>query len=714
MIDLYKLKNIGIMKIAISLLFGSITSITFGIYYLFLQTSSPYKLVFFLIYLAIIFSLFFYHFFYQYIFPKLSFYPKRVRILWIIICLVAGGYLFFAIPIKSPPAWYPSQATLVIETTGEHNPLAKGNEVWLNLYDQAGKVIPLDEFKQKGNWMIEDGAIVSRSGTNNELLWTEITTKPYTLVFSSHPWSGIINLTWGNYTQRIDLYSDKNTEKVINLKVQTKQPIWFTLVLVTSIGITIGVIFLYISLLLASAQWKKTNIRKKSKPIIWITYSIPMILIWGLYLLIYWPGLISSDVFDQWNQMMHWNVNDAHPAFHTFTLWFLSLPWRTPGLVAATQVIALGLLSGYGFSRIERLGIKKRIIWLCVTFMALIPANIMLVISLYKDIPFSIVMVAITFIIFLVVTSEGKWLFDWKNVALSGIVIALGGLYRHNGLPIGIFSLIILGVGYKKYAKSIIAILVISFLIWLGIRGPIYDLAHVNKAGVPSLPYFIFPYLASHENAGTKLTVTESTFLNNALPNDGYKSYQCETTVPIIFNSSLNRQFIENNSNRLVSLFIDLTLRNPKATFSHFFCANSMVWRIIPLKTDIFHTIIFFKSDRGITTLAEDPYNTGIRQANFSSVLQQIFSKPIFVSLQSTLLLILWRPAFYIYISFFLFAIISIRRRDARYMFIGLPALMNSIIMLMVIPSPDFRYQYFLVPATLLYFPLLFLDRKIQ
>jgi uncharacterized membrane protein YjfL (UPF0719 family) len=67
----------------------------------------------------------------------------------------------------------------------------------------------------------------------------------------------------------------------------------------------------------------------------WLWYSVPCVVIWTVYLLAFWPGLMSPDSLEQWRHIVQGQFNNDHPAFHTLTTWLITRVWIVPALLFA-------------------------------------------------------------------------------------------------------------------------------------------------------------------------------------------------------------------------------------------------------------------------------------------------------------------------------------------------------------------------------------------
>src|SRR5262249_57688910 len=76
----------------------------------------------------------------------------------------------------------------------------------------------------------------------------------------------------------------------------------------------------------------------------WAWYAAVPVAAWTVYWLAFFPGVVSHDSIAQWREILEGRYDDWHPAFHTWTLWLLTRPWRSLGAVSLAQVMLGRLL----------------------------------------------------------------------------------------------------------------------------------------------------------------------------------------------------------------------------------------------------------------------------------------------------------------------------------------------------------------------------------
>ncbi len=141
---------------------------------------------------------------------------------------------------------------------------------------------------------------------------------------------------------------------------------------------------------------------------------------------------MTPDSEDQWVQAYNFRFNNHHPFFHTFILALLQRVIYSPAFVAFLQIVATSFMLAFFLNYLYKKGVRLTIVTALFLLLAFSPSIGYFNITLWKDIPFSLGVVAIG-LIFFVHSIDGfpkrkKWLF------IFGVFFALIGSLRHNGL----------------------------------------------------------------------------------------------------------------------------------------------------------------------------------------------------------------------------------------------------------------------------------------
>ena len=85
-----------------------------------------------------------------------------------------------------------------------------------------------------------------------------------------------------------------------------------------------------------------------------LIYAVPMIIIFSVVLLTYWPGILVSDSMVQWNQVQTGVISNWHPAYNTIYIMLLSKIINSPGFVLFVQLIIMSLCIASFLKKIEK------------------------------------------------------------------------------------------------------------------------------------------------------------------------------------------------------------------------------------------------------------------------------------------------------------------------------------------------------------------------
>jgi hypothetical protein len=449
----------------------------------------------------------------------------------------------------------------------------------------------------------------------------------------------------------------------------------------------------------------------KFKPAILI-YAAPMQLVWLIYLLALWPGLMSPDSVGQWNQALSGQINDAHPAFHTMFLAVLARIRPNPALVALVQILVLSFVAGYILCEFESRGIPRRLLITAALIFAFSPVNSLMVNAIWKDILYSIAFLGLSGILLKMIVTHGAWLKKGWRIGLLAVTAFSVAIFRHNGVFDSFGTLILLIFGFRSQTKRLLLALALTLSLWLGIRGPFYDIMKVKKVPGLFLSSQELFQIAAHLKAGTEITEPEAAFLNKILPIENAWNYDCYTSGVFFYDPRLNRQFVSDHLSELNQIFLALTLRAPEVNLKHLACSSSLVWKVFD-NSQRFSTIPTYFDHGKWRTIFYPPTETNV---SFSPKIPWL-TQPLMEFVDAThyprFIWFIWRPALYLYLSFMIVIMAALRCRDWRFLFLLAPIMIHSAFLVISLSSQDFRYQYPVYLFALLFWPLLFYRRTV-
>jgi hypothetical protein len=684
--------SVGV-TLALAAGFGLAAALAYASQFLGLWTQSTARQLLTLGYLTAFFGLIAFGVWRRVLRPRWLTFAPAGRRAWLIGTLLCAAWLVVAIPIS--PRLPPSHHTLAIVATGQRNPAAQGSEVWLQRLERSdGLPLPLTDLQPEGDWEMRDNVWLSYQNQPATLRWQGPMDGSLRLILTAHPWSGLVRVVWDGQDQMVDLYDPAGTTREITLAVATAPTGLTPLALSLYVAWTVALAGLLLGVGLVLTTWRGGG----GAPVrvsrwAWLGYAAPCIVVWTVWLLAFWPGFMSSDSSAQWGQMLSGQYDDWHPAFHTLTNWLITRAWLSPAMVALTQVIVMGALIGQGLALLRRLGVARGVVWAILGLFLLSPLHATLPNTLWKDVPYTAATVGLTLIIGETILGEGDWLsrrFAWVTL---GSVGALAALYRHNGVIVGLGSLVGLGMTFPRGRRRVLLSLILALALIFTVRGPLYRWVGVVHQRTTDLQPPIHQ-IAAHLAADTPLTPADREYLDSIRPVDDDWQYTCFSIAPILWGLvPFQRQPIERDPGRLVAVWWRLTWQAPAVNLRHLLCSSALIWHITNVPGGwVYGVPVHVDPDGEIRTIYRDRF--GLTEPSPLPDLRDALSRWLLRSLEDDRIWIVWRPALYLYLAIAGALIAALRRRRWQILLLLLPVLLNALSLLPASLSPDSRFHY--------------------
>jgi len=428
-----------------------------------------------------------------------------------------------------------------------------------------------------------------------------------------------------------------------------------------------------------------------------------------MFLLAFYPGILSFDSYSQWQQLSQFKFNDWHPAYHTILMWGITRIWYSPASIALFHIFFFTTILIYGLISFRKSGIKNSIL---ILIAVIVSSNLIIgimQITLWKDILYGDFILLLTIQIFNLIQSDGEWIKNKVNSTILGLTLANILLLRHNGFPVAIISLLALFFNYKFYKKYFFRSTLIFIISVIVIKIPIFFLFNVDTSNSQSYGVVFIHPIAAHVDQGTKFTDKEKEFLNELYPLDNPWSYSCHDATKLFY-KGFNFKPVNENPSYLAKMLITKTITNPLTTIRHFICLSSFTWNIFQ-NEDVHLETVLFDSFDPVTHPDWIKYKE-ITSSN--SIIPEL--KKIITDLGNFLLKVdkyklTWRPALYMYI--FLIPVGLLYTKNKNYLLLSIPILSQTVIIMGTAQLEAVRYQYPVYLVSLIFtFPLIFLFKK--
>lgn len=322
--------------------------------------------------------------------------------------------------------------------------------------------------------------------------------------------------------------------------------------------------------------------------------SAAIAVLWLPYLLTYWPGLIFTDTLSSLNQIFGAPLSNHHPIVFTLTMKLciqiasiIGLS-RTSGIALYTilQMVFMAICLGYlAVWFIERLGIRKQLIWLMVAIFGISPYIATYSIALWKDPVFSCSICIICVILADAVLSGKGIVSKLQNAALC-ILSLVAMLFRNNGVYIVLALVLLLAAAcivsnLRKQSSRCVPILIplcISLAAYLVISGPVYSALHVaptEKAESLGIPLNQMARVAALNG---DMSDSDRAYMDSLLPLDQYKDkYRPTCTDMLKWDPEFNSEPLSNN---FWAHWISMMIRNPKVYFEAWEMQTCGYWTV--------------------------------------------------------------------------------------------------------------------------------------
>lgn len=422
---------------------------------------------------------------------------------------------------------------------------------------------------------------------------------------------------------------------------------------------------------------------------IWLICLICIICSMLVYQIIFFPANMTPDSIDQWAQAIgDRQLNDWHPVVYTLMMRLLINIWKSPAIISLAQIVFFALVGATCLNIIYKKGINKKILILFAIIFPLIPSNGNTLITIWKDIPYTISLLWSTYILCQIVEQKNNFLrskLNCLNLILNLISVAL---FRHNGIVV--LAIIAIGlVSVFKQLQRIKVIVLLAIVIGLVqvIKGPIYG--ELNVTGVaPGTKYcamtndMIGVLVSDEEKVELK---TKEYLLSLASLDTHYNTYTPFNFDEYIFNqpdvlNKMGQQEVGNYIHHYLNTFIEA----PLLLMQNRLNGMELMWNISQAPGSF-----NYRGDFG--SIYQNEYNLVNQSTEISNFLRDVLHK----SYQNPLLdSLIWRTGIYIVALLIIGLFLYLNRKELLIIF--LPLLGNILSLGMSMYHQSYRYVWFI------------------
>lgn len=224
----------------------------------------------------------------------------------------------------------------------------------------------------------------------------------------------------------------------------------------------------------------KTDSKKFALKVFIISFVIMFIACLAFY-----PGNFTSDTVDQIAQATgEYQINNSHPALNTIIIKILMSIWNNPFVIVIGYALFLSFVLTHIYKFLYEQKVNEKFLYISLLVFLLSVNNLTMVTMAWKDIPFTIALLWLTFESYKIVKFKDDYFKKNWNIILFVIPMTLSYFLRYNGMfPFIILILYLLFLIIKsKVRLRIITTIILCFAsVWV-VKGPVYDFFDVEKS----------------------------------------------------------------------------------------------------------------------------------------------------------------------------------------------------------------------------------------
>ncbi len=448
------------------------------------------------------------------------------------------------------------------------------------------------------------------------------------------------------------------------------------------------------SLPLTSALWQKTKSFLKSPFFLfWVGISIPYL----LWFLVFYPAFMSADSLYQWEQAKTLMMTNDHPYISILYLVPFERLTHSPGIVSLFQLLTTSALFAAGFALAWKKRVQK---WIIILFAILaglcIPIGVYNL-TIWKDIPFSIALVALAFFI-----AKKSLDSDWSKFDIVFlIVLSIGSIFlRHNGLVYILFLPLLVFFCFKGKIRWLFpAILIPLFCFFQWILPTMMNVKDMDKDFRFS-PLLLVNMNFYKEQPQAVITNETKIMLETVIPREDILKFISPVSLKWFYTSQhINWQFLRSDEFWRKLWHESWTYNIPQNM--HFFLADGLNrFFVSTFGGGLIDYPFLDKNDFGFST---DSFFTFLREKGIF-MLDGIKAIP-------QVRLLIWN-AFIPFLTLLILFIDSIYKRKKHFLIFAGILLFQFPVMFLLNPSDNFRYFYFYLLAFFITIPLYLIKKE--
>lgn len=408
-------------------------------------------------------------------------------------------------------------------------------------------------------------------------------------------------------------------------------------------------------------------------------------IIWVLYLFLLWPGFITPDSIDQHFQAIGLlPLSNHHNIFHTLFLRVLYNIYDNFTFVIFVQIVLFSVIWAYCIGSFSNKVNIKYLVIFSLLFAAM-PNNAQMVISLWKDIPYTFSFLLLTFV---VSRSEKTIISSKKFMFLFILAFSLVGLLRHNGLIVVIGTLLIYFIISKNKRKILYLISFIFFNIAF-VQYPLMNFYHVIPISNWTKHITMYNDIVGVFVAGGNLSSKTESFLNKEITVNEHKMIYTPYIPALYMYPDVKKNFSYNNlglndisTKEIFLMYLDTLKNNTGLMVQNRLLGSDVLWNCG--RTKEYNSVALLQSNN------LDKKNIKKNQNTIKQVIRNLY-----YSIKDSIIYAnLFNKTGIYLISLFTLFLFALRNFKSKILIIFIPIIFQILSLLLAMQAQDYRYVW--------------------
>lgn len=316
-------------------------------------------------------------------------------------------------------------------------------------------------------------------------------------------------------------------------------------------------------------------VREKPDKCIRVAVAVALLVSWVPVFIAFYPGNLSPDSYSSIKQALGSITSTAHPVLYTLLVRLCLriglLLFGTMNAAVATysvlQMVVVALTLSYSVTWLWRRGCSRRLLCLTILYLALNPLICRYSFTMWKDIPFSLVMVLLT--LFLLDVALGDRSFYCPCDVAYFVILTMLAAFLRNRVGYAIIAVYTGVVVFairsgKESVKWLASLFATVSVVILVVQGPVYDAFGIQPSNYVEGQGVTLQQVSAIVVEGGDMSDAEMEFIERVIPLESIKeSYQSGSVDYVKNRPEFDHAFLNSHKLEYLQVWLSLVLRNP-------------------------------------------------------------------------------------------------------------------------------------------------------